>query len=78
MKMDMWQVTCDRWCVKPDTCQVGGGEPSLKMSFPKLQLLGIYDVLKIVRKMMTDWINESIDECVTKVIVEQPWLHRIW
>ena len=33
----------------------------------------IYDILKIRRKRLTDWLTEFI----MRLIVEQPWLHRV-
>ena len=47
------------------------GENSLKMSALWLKGFGIYDVLKIWRKRMTDLINKSINQLMTKVFVEQ-------
>ena len=61
-------MTCDMWHVTR-----GGGEHSRKSSPPQLLWLGINDVFKIGRKRMNDLMNYWI----TKVFVEQPWLHRV-
>ena len=53
------------------------GESSLKMSALWLKGFGIYDVLKIWRKRMTDLINQSINQLMTKVFVEQPRLNQV-
>ena len=37
-----------------------GGEHSLKIPAPQLFWFGIYSVLKILNKRMTEWINEII------------------
>ena len=48
----------DRWQVTHDTWHVLGGEHFLKISALYLLLFVIYDIMKIFRKRMTDWINE--------------------
>ena len=40
----------------------GGGEYSLKISAPQLLRFGIDSVLKILKKRITQWMNESINE----------------
>ena len=60
----MWHVTRDMFGE--------GGEHSLKVSAPKLLLFVIYDIMKIWRKRLTDWI----DELMTRLFIEQPQLHR--
>ena len=72
---DMWHVTCDTWHVICDT--FGGGEHSLEISAPLLLPFVIYDIMKIWRKRMTDLMNEWINESVTRLFIEQPWLHRV-
>ena len=67
----MWHVTCDTWHVTRD--MFGWGEHSLKISAPQLLPFVIYDIMKIWRKRIGDWLNQLI----TEVIVEQPRLHRV-
>ena len=69
MTCDMWhmtrdtlQVTCDTWQVTRDTWHVWGDEHSLKISAPLLLSFVIFDIMKIWRKKMTDWINELMNE----------------
>ena len=61
----------------PDMWHMVGGERSLKISAPQLLWFGIDSVLKILNKRITDSINECMDELITKVIIEQPRLHRV-
>ena len=58
MTCDMWHVTHDTWHVTCDTFG-GGGEDSLKISAPQLLPFVIYDIMKIWRKRMSDWINHE-------------------
>ena len=74
---DMWHVTLDMWRVTCDKWQVWGGEHSLKISVPQLLLLVIYDIMKIRRKRLTDWLNEWMNQSMTKLFIEQPQLHRV-
>ena len=60
-KWDMWHVTRDSW-------QVGGGEPSLL-----IQLLRFFENIFTKDHQM----NELMNEWITTVFVEQPWLHRV-
>ena len=60
----MWKVKCD---------MSEGGEHSLKISTPYLLLFVIYDIMKIWRKRLTEWINQWI----TRLFIEQPRLHRV-
>ena len=50
-----------------------GGEHSLETSSPKLLWFGRDSVLKIFSQKK----NESLNKSVTKVIVEQPTVHRV-
>ena len=50
------------WHLTPDTCHMVGGEHSLKISAPLLLQFGFNDVLTVWRKMVTDWLNESISD----------------
>ena len=70
---DTVHMTGDMWHVTPDMWHTVGGEHSLKISAPQLLRFGIDIVLKILNKRITQGMNES----VTKVIVEQPRLHRV-
>ena len=64
----MPQVTCDTlW---------GVGEHSIQISAPQGLLFEIDSVLKILNKRRTQSINGLINELMTKVFIEQPWLHR--
>ena len=82
----MWHLTSDTWHLTPDTLYVTRdndmwhivrGEHSLKMSAPYLLGLGLFSVLKILNKWITDLINQLINEWLTRVFVEQPRLHRV-
>ena len=57
---DKWHMTPDRWHLTRDMRHMVGGEHSFKMSAPQLLRFGIYSVLKILNKMMTQWINQSM------------------
>ena len=57
----MWHVTCDMWYVTCDTWHVWWAEHSLKISARYLLLFLIYDIMKIRRKRLIDWINKSIN-----------------
>ena len=64
----MWHVTCDTWHMTSDTwhmtCDmwhVVGGEHSLKISAPSLIWFVIYDILKIRRKRLTEWLSDEAD-----------------
>ena len=49
--------------------QVGGGQPSHKISDTKFLWFGSEGILKI--------LADLINQLVTKMFVEQPWLHRV-
>ena len=73
---DMWHVTRDTLYVTPDTWQVGGGEPSLKISAPYFLRFGIEGLMKIFSQIMTYWINEWVnDKGVYKTAPATPGLH---
>ena len=82
MTCDMWHVTRDTWHLTPDmwhmTCDmwhVVGGEHCLKISAPQLLRFVIYDILKIWRKRLTHWLNESVnDEGVYRTAPATPGL----
>ena len=57
----MWHVTHDMWQVTSDMGHFAGGEHSLKISAPLLLRFVIFDILKIWRKRLTDWLTELID-----------------
>ena len=77
MTCDTWHVTFDMWYVTYDMWLVVRGEHSLKISAPYLLRLVIYDIMKIWRKRLTDWLTDSLNQPITKVLVEQPRLHRV-
>ena len=39
-----------------------------------LSKFGIYDILKIRRKK----VGYSVTESITRLYIEQPWLHRVY
>ena len=57
MTGDRWHVICDMW-------HVVGGEHSLKILAPYLLLFVIYDIMKIWRTRMNDWLNQSINQLI--------------
>ena len=61
------------WHVTRDMLHAVGGGHSLKISAPYLFWFVIYDILKIRRKKLTEWLPELI----TRLILEQPRLHRV-
>ena len=50
-----------------------GGEHSLTISAPYLLRLGCFEDFEEKDQR----VNELINESVTKLFVEQPWLHRV-
>ena len=66
---NMWQVTGDMWHVSHET---RGGEHCVKISSPKLKMCGSINVLKIGQKK-----DQSINESVAELLVEQPRVHRV-
>ena len=65
--LDTWNLTRDTWQMTPDMWHVVGGEHSLKMSPLQLSRFGCNDVLKVWRKMLTDWLTVWIsDETVCR------------
>ena len=74
--VDTWHLTPDTWCVTLDMWHMVEGEYSLKMAVPQLLRFGIDIVLKILNKK-DHRLNEWINELMTKVFVEQPWLYRV-
>ena len=73
MTRDMWHMTRDTWHVTHDTWLVWGGEHSLKISAPLLLPFVIYDIMKIWRKRMNEWMNELM----TRMFIEHSRLHRV-
>ena len=61
---------CHTWYVTYDMWQVWAGEHSLKISAPYISRFGSEGVLEI-------WVTDFINQCVTKVFVEQPRIHRV-
>ena len=59
---DMWHMTCDMWHVTHDMWQVGGGEPSLKISAPQLLRFPSEGLLKIISQRMTNGVNELMND----------------
>ena len=64
-------MTYDMWHIE-------GGKDSLKISGSQLIRFGNEGVFKIRGKRMGHLLNESGNQLITKVFVEQPKLHRIW
>ena len=65
--------------MSPDMWHMVGGEHSLKSLASKLLPFGIYDVLKIWRKRLTQLMNESInDEAVYRTAPATPGLLNTW
>ena len=71
--VDMWHVTPDSWHMTCEMWHMVGGEHSLQISASQLLRFGIESVLKILNERITDWMNKLL----TKVILEQPRVHRI-
>ena len=65
---DMWHMTRDTWHMTRD--MFGGGDILSKF---QLLLFVIYDIMKIWRKRM----NESVNELMMRLFIEQPGLHRV-
>ena len=65
---DNWHVTCNMWPVTR-----GGGEHSLKILAPQLFRFWKDSVVKIFPQRIT----QLVPKLITKVFVEQPWLHRV-
>ena len=75
---DILHVTRDTWHMTGDTWHAGAGEHSLKISDPWLLLFVIYDIMKIWRKRLTDWINQWIsDKAVYRTAPATPGLLNI-
>ena len=64
---DMWHMTCNTW-------QLGGGEPSSLISTPYVLSFGNEGVWRFGGK---GGLSLLINENVTSVFVEQPWLHLV-
>ena len=73
MTPDTWHMTHNTWHMTHDMWHMVAGEHSLKISAPSLLQFRCTDVLKAWRKRASDLINQW----VTKVFVEQPWLHPV-
>ena len=71
MSCDTGHMTCDTWQVTHVMWHTGGGEHCVKISDPYLLRFGSNDVLKILSKRSSQQMNELM----TKLFVEQPWLH---
>ena len=85
MTHDMWHGTHDTWHATCDMWRVMGGEYYLKTSAPQLFWFVIYEILKIRRTRLTDWINELINheaDCKTApatpglLIIAHTWQNK--
>ena len=67
----MWHVTRDTWQVTRDTGRVWGGEHPFKVSAPLLTVCDLWYYKDLEEK------DESLNQWMTRLLIEQPWLHRV-
>ena len=70
-------MTCDRWHVTPETWHNVWDEYSFQILVPSVYQFGI-ECLWEIFWLKDDSVNESTNEIMTEVIVEQPQPYRVW
>ena len=71
---DMWHVTSDTWHMTSDTWNTGMMNIVSKFQVPSYNGLEVMIVWIYFHKGS---LNQLINQWVTEVFVEQPWLHRV-
>ena len=75
---DTWHVTHDMWHMTCDTCDTWHVTHGGVWTFPSSLALTVWDRQCLKHSERKDHrLNESINELMTKVFIEQPWLHRV-
>ena len=87
MTDDIWHMTCDRWQVTCDRshmthkCDTWQMTHSVGWTFSQncssLALL-VWDWQCLEDIWNKGWLNESINQWASEVILEQPWIHRVY
>ena len=86
MTCDMWHVTHDIWHVTHDTWHVVTRETWHVWGvniLSKFQLPSSYRLWFMIlwrsgeKGWLTEWMNESINQSMTRLFIEQPRLHRV-
>ena len=74
MLSDVWYVTCDTWNVTLVKWHTGGGEDFfLFISAHSFIVFAVMIFMHRTTELTSKWINNLM----TKVFVQQPWLNRI-
>ena len=80
MTYDRWQVTCDRSHMTRK-CETWQMTHSVGWTFSQncsSLALPVWDWQCLEDIWNKGWLNESINQWASEVILEQPWLHRIY